>query len=140
MIYEWVGTSHKSLRVFVDCDYAACSKNNTTSAFLMEKTFLSHNHSQGPDKGGRGGNAPGRHFWWKEGIANGLSRMKLRLDFGLSFRFWLRLDLPYVPVWPGLSRFKRLFRCPIPVSKMSQNFTSVKFSKLTPAWWCIVMK
>ena len=78
----------------------------------------------------RGG---GRHFWRKEGIANGLSRMKLKLDLGLGFRFWLRLDLPHVPVCPGLSRFKRLSRYPVPVRKMSQNFTSVKFSKLSPA-------
>jgi len=91
---------------------------------------------------GEGGNASARHFsggrqfWSKEGIANGFSRMNLKLD--LRFRFWLRLDLPYV--WPRLSRFKRLSRCPFPVSNMSRNFTSVKFSKLTPAWWCIVMK
>ena len=39
------------------------------------------------------------------------------------------VDLPYVPVWPGQSRFKRLSRCPVPVSKMSRNFTSAKFSK-----------
>ena len=45
--------------------------------------------------GGRGGgNAPGRHFWSKEGIANDFSRMNLKLDLG--FRFCLRLDLPYV--------------------------------------------
>ena len=53
----------------------------------------------------------GWHFWSKEGIANVFSRMNLKLD--LRFRFWLRLDLPYV--WPGLSRFKRLSRlanCP----------------------------
>jgi len=37
------------------------------------------------------------------------------------------LDLPYVPVWPGLSRFKHLSWCPVPVSKMFRNFTSVKF-------------
>jgi len=49
--------------------------------------------------------------------------MNLKLDLG--FRLWLRLDLSYI--WPGLSR------CPVPVSKMSRNFTSVKFSKLTPA-------
>ena len=55
---------------------------------------------------GEGSNVPGRHFWWKEGIANGLSRMNPKLDLG--FRFCLRLDLPYV--WPGLSRFKRLSR------------------------------
>jgi len=96
--------------------------------------------------GGPGGQCPGaaifggRHFWWKEGIGNGLSRMNLKLDLGLGFRFWLRLDLPYVPAWPGLSRFKRLSRCPGLVSKMSWNFTSVKFAKLTSAWWCIVMK
>ena len=59
-----------------------------------------------------GGQCPGAalfgggHFWWKEGIANGLSRMNLKLDLG--FTFWLRLDLPYV--WPGPSRFKRLSR------------------------------
>ena len=40
---------------------------------------------QGPDKGGAGDSAPGRHFWWKEGIANGLSRMNLKLDLGLGF-------------------------------------------------------
>jgi len=34
--------------------------------------------------------------------------MNLNLDLG--FRFWLRLDLSYVPVWPGLSRFKCLSR------------------------------
>ena len=39
----------------------------------------------------------------------------------------------YLPVWPRLHRFKRLSRCPAPVSKMSRNFTLVKFSKLTPA-------
>ena len=44
----------------------------------------------------------------------------------------LYVDLPYVPVWPGLSRFKRLPWCPVPVSKMSRNFTSVTFSKWTP--------
>ena len=56
---------------------------------------------------------------------------------------WMRyiyIDLPYVPVWPGLSRFKHLSWCSVPVSKMSRNFTLVKFSKWTPAWWCIVMK
>ena len=93
---------------------------------------------QGPNKGAgaaklRGGVFGGRHFWWKEGIANGLSRMNLKLGLVLGFRFWLGLDLPYVPVWPGLSRFKRLSQCPVPVSKMSRNCTSVKFSKLTPA-------
>jgi len=39
--------------------------------------------------------------------------MNLKLDLG--FRFLLRLDQPYVPVWPGLSGFKRLSRlakCP----------------------------
>jgi len=78
----------------------------------------------GPRQGeGRGGNVPGRHFWWKEGIANGLSRMNVKLD--LSFRFWLRLDQSYAPVWPGVSRFKRLSHCPVPVSKMSRNCTSV---------------
>ena len=104
-------------------------------------SFYKHDiRGRAPTRGG--GNAPGRHFsggrhfWWKEGIANGLSRMNLKLDSG--FRFWLRLDLPYV--WRGLSRFKRLSRCPVLVSKMSRNFTSVKFSKLTPAWCCIVMK
>ena len=51
----------------------------------------------------RGGNAPGRHFWWKQGIANGLPRMNLKLDLGFTFR--LRLDLPYV--WPGLSRLAK---------------------------------
>jgi len=71
----------------------------------------------------------GWHFWSKEGIANVFSRMNLKLD--LRFRFWLRLDLPYV--WPGLSRFKRLSRCPVPVGKISRNFTSVKFSKFIPA-------
>jgi len=81
--------------------------------------------ASGARLGGRGTNAPGRHFWWKEEIANGLSRMNLKLDLG--FTFWLRLDLPHV--WPGLSRFKRLSRCTIPVSKISQNFTSLKFSK-----------
>ena len=40
-----------------------------------------------------------------------------------------KLDLPYVPVWPGQSRFKRLSRCPVPVSKISRNFTLTKFSK-----------
>ena len=34
-------------------------------------------HTQGPDKGGNG---PWGHFWWKGGIANGLSRMNLKLD------------------------------------------------------------
>ena len=47
---------------------------------------------------------------------------------------WVSIGLSYVSVWPGLSR------CPVPVSKMSRNFTSVKFSKWTPTWWCIVMK
>ena len=42
----------------------------------------------------------------------------------------LSLDLPYVPVWPGQSRFKRLSWCPVPVGKMSRNFTLAKFSKL----------
>jgi len=79
----------------------------------------------------RGGTFRGRrHFWWREWIANGLSRMNLKLDLG--FRFWLRLYLTHV--WPGLFRFKCLSRCPVPVSKMSRNFTSVKFSKLTPAY------
>jgi len=54
----------------------------------------------------------------------------MNLKFGLGFRFWFRLDLPYVPVWPEVSRFKYLS---VPVSKMSRNFTSVKFSKVTPA-------
>ena len=48
----------------------------------------------------------GRYFWSKEGIANVFSRVTLKLDLG--FRFWLRLDLPYV--WLGLSRIKRLSR------------------------------
>jgi len=38
-----------------------------------------------------------------------------------------RPTIPYVLVWPGLSR------CPISVIKMSWNFTTVKFSKWTPA-------
>jgi len=110
---------------------------NYFAAIAHRKQNNTQTHSdQGPDKG-VGGNAPGRHFWWKEGRANGLSRMNLK--FGLGFTFWLRLDLPYV--WPGLSQFKRLSRCPIPVSKMSRDFASVKFSKFTfKAWWCIVMK
>jgi len=52
----------------------------------------------------QGGNAPGRHFWWEEEIANGLSRMNLKLDLG--FTFWLRLNLPYVRFGrdcPGIS-------------------------------------
>ena len=95
-----------------------------------------------PTRGAGRGRQCQRHFsgrgrfWSKEGIANVFLRMNPKLDLG--FRFWLRLGLPYV--WPGLSRFKRLSWCPIPVSKMSRNFTAVKFSKLTPAWWCIVMK
>jgi len=49
---------------------------------------LPHPHT-GPQLRGRGGNAPGHypplllggpHFWWKEGIANGLSRMNLKSD------------------------------------------------------------
>ena len=36
----------------------------------------------------------------------------------------------YVPVWPGQSRFKHLSRCPVPVNKISRNFTLAKFSKL----------
>jgi len=44
--------------------------------------------SRAPTRGaGRGGNAPGRHFWWKEGIANGLSWMNLKLDLGLGLDF-----------------------------------------------------
>jgi len=102
-----------------------------------QKFACSYTYDQGPDKGSLGGNAQVRHFWWKEGISNGLSRMNLKLD--LRCRFWLRLDLPRPYVWfgrdcPGLNV------CPVPVSKMSRNFTSVKFFKLTPAWWCIVMK
>ena len=67
-------------------------------------TIWEPGHRQG---GGAGGNAPGRnfsgerHFWWKEGIANCLSRMNLKLDLGLGYRVWLRLDVPYVP---GLAR------------------------------------
>jgi len=44
------------------------------------------------------------------------------------------IDLRFGRDCPGLNV------CPVPVSKMSRNFTSVKFSKWTPAWWCIVMK
>jgi len=40
----------------------------------------------------RGGNATGRHFLWKKGIANRLSRMNLMSDLG--FTCWLRLVLP----------------------------------------------
>ena len=32
-------------------------------------------------------------------LVKGLSRMNLKLDLGSGFRFWLRLDLPYIPVW-----------------------------------------
>jgi len=41
----------------------------------------------------------------------------------VAIEHWLCVDLPYVPVWPGLSRFKRLSRCPVLISKMSRNFT-----------------
>jgi len=51
-------------------------------------------NSQGPDKGGgAGGNARDgtfrgeRHFRWKDGTTNGLSRMNLNLDLGLGIRF-----------------------------------------------------
>jgi len=125
---------------------------NLQVTFLVQKGVGTRSHTKkrcgiavptrDPTRGSGGNNAPGRHFsvgrhfWWNEGIANGFSRMNLKLDLG--FRFWLRLDLPYF--CPGLSRFKRLSRCPVPVNKMSRKFTSVKFSILTPAWWCIVMK
>jgi len=33
--------------------------------------------------------------------------MNLKLYLRLGFRFWLRLDLPYVPVWPGMSQFQQ---------------------------------
>ena len=92
--------------------------------FLQYSTFAFKRPQVRDPTRGVGGQCPGRNFWSKEGIANGLSRMNLKLDLGLTF--WLRLDLPYV--WLGLSRFKRLSRCPLPVSKMSRNFTSVKFS------------
>jgi len=60
----------------------------------------------------RGYNSPGaeslwgqgRHFWWKEGIANSLSRMNLKLDLGFGFRFWWRLDLPKVARGPWAPR------------------------------------
>ena len=97
-----------------------------------------------PTRGGGGPMPRGGTF--REGSTFGEMKGKWsftnepELDLGLGFTFWLRLDLPYVPVWAGLSRFKRLCRCPVLVSKLSRNFTSVKFSKLTPAWWCIVMK
>ena len=77
-----------------------------------------HN-TQDPDEGGRGGQCPGRyfsrgrHFWWKEGIANGLSRVNLKLDLGLGFRFWSRLDptiRPSLNVCPGVP--SRLAKCP----------------------------
>jgi len=74
-------------------------------------------NKQGTDKGG--GQRPGAALLVK--------RRNIKWYFTnepeLRFRWWLRLDLPYVPV-----------------SKMSRNFTSVKFSKSTPAWWCIVLK
>jgi len=38
-----------------------------------------------PTMGGRGENASGRHFWSKEGIANGFSRMSLKLHLGFRF-------------------------------------------------------
>ena len=38
----------------------------------------------GPRLGGRR-QCPGRHFWWKEGIANGLSRMNLKFGLVLDF-------------------------------------------------------
>jgi len=104
--------------------------NSRLSSFAMlsieASSVRSPDLDAGPRHGVGGDNAPGRHFWWKQGIANGLSRMNLKLDVGLGFRFWLRLDLPYVPVWPGLSRFKHLSRHPVPVHKMSQNFTFIE--------------
>jgi len=111
------------------------------SAWLFVPSMLLIVRWSGARHGGQGWQCPraalfGEAALWKEGIVNGLSRMNLKLDLG--FRFWLRLDLPYV--WLELSRLKRLSRCPVPVSKMSRNFTLVKFSQLTPAWWCIVMK
>ena len=77
--------------------------------------------------GAVGGNALERHFWLKEGIANGFSRMNLKLDLGFGLRFWLRLDLPDVPVWPGPSRFKCLSRCPVSVK---QNVPEFHFSEI----------
>jgi len=59
--------------------------------------------------------------------------MNLKLDLGLGFRFWLMLDLPYVPVWPGLSRFKHLSRCLVPVSKMSGIF-QINSSLMMPCY------
>ena len=62
-----------------------------------------------PTRGG-GEEGPGRHFsgvrhfWWKEGIANGLSRLNLKLDLGLGIKFWLRLDLPKVARRPWAPR------------------------------------
>jgi len=106
------------------------NKSQVTSSRNQRSSPTLH---AGPYKGGTGVQCLG-------GVA-----LLVRRDRKWSFtnepvRFWSRLDLPYVPVWPGLSRFKRLSQCLVPVSKMSRNFTSVKYSKWNPAWWCIVMK
>jgi len=52
-----------------------------------------------------GGQCPAAALFWvaallvkrRRRLANGLSRMNLKLDLDLGFGFLLRLDLPYVP-------------------------------------------
>jgi len=92
----------------------------------------------------RGGKAPFRRSWVRVRVAEGgamprgeallVKRRNSRWSFPnepeVRFRFYI-----LVKVGPTI----RLSRT-VPVCKISRNFTSVKFSNLTPAWWCIVMK
>jgi len=67
---------------------------------------------QSPDKIG-GGQCPGEALLVKRRN----SKWSFTNEPEVRFRFWLRLELPYVPVWPGLSRFKRLPSVPSRLAK-----------------------
>jgi len=72
--------------------------------------------NQGPDKRGGGGKCPGTALFGGAALLVKRRFNKWSFTDEPQVRLWLRLDLPYVPV-----------------SKVYRNFTSVKFSKLTPA-------
>jgi len=94
---------------------------NTKIISKLSKILISEVCIKGPRQGESEGALPrsgtflGAALLVKRRNSKWFLRMNQTLDFGLGFRVWLRLDLPYVPVWPGLPRFKRLSRlakCP----------------------------
>jgi len=83
--------------------------NQAFSIFLLGQGVNNCTPRQGPDK--EGGRCPGEALLVKT--------RNSKCSFTNEPEVTFRLDIPFVPVWPGLSRFKRLSLCPVPVSKVS---------------------